>query len=85
MPLTITKRPVSLIRFESAPVNPEDVLCSRSNDEEEVSIQDQRKREKRIEELARGYLGGNGLFIQTAPLRRPFDRGNGPSRSMNHP
>ena len=77
MPLTFTKRPVSPVRFESTPVNPEDVLCPGSDEDEEVSIQDQKKREKRIEELARGYLGGKGLFIQTASLKGPFDGGDG--------
>ena len=77
MPLTFTRRPVSPVRFESAPVSPEDVLYPGSDEDEELDIKEQRKREKRIEELARGYLGGRGLFIQSALLKGPFEGAEG--------
>ncbi|KAL9125742.1 MAG: hypothetical protein Q9217_005102 [Psora testacea] len=71
---TFIKRAISPVFFESAPYVPEDVICPGS-EEEDSSEENRRKKRRRVEIAGRQYLGGRGLFIQTASLRGPLENG----------
>ena len=71
MVLAFVKRSVSPIRYDSAPILSEDIVCPGSEDEDD----DKGERNRRIEALATQYLQGRGLFIQSASLKGPLETG----------
>ena len=75
MVLAFCKRPASPLHLESVAVLPEDVLYPGSEDDELKDDDSIEKKSLRRESLGRQYLDGKPLFIQTARLRGPFDKG----------
>lgn len=70
---TFVKRPTSPLHFEPLQARPEDVLWPGSDDEAD---EDEREKKRvRVETLGKQYLEGRPLFIQSAGLVGPFDRG----------
>ena len=70
----ITKRATSPLHFESASYSLEDVIWPGSEEEESLEEHCSKKR-RRVEISGTQYLDGRGLFIQTAGLRGPFEKG----------
>ena len=75
MAITFVKRPTSPLHFEPIETPPEGVLYPGSDQEEEYDEGKRAKKKLRIELLAKQYLEGRGLLIQSAALRGPFDKG----------
>ena len=73
MAITFVKRPTSPLHFEPIETPPEDILYPGSDQEDENDEERRAKKKLRIELLAKQYLEGRGLFIQSAALRGPFD------------
>ncbi|KAL9630246.1 MAG: hypothetical protein Q9164_006520 [Protoblastenia rupestris] len=69
-----TKRTTSPLHFESASYSLEDVIWPGSEEEEGLEERCSKKR-RRVEVSGTQYLDGRGLFIQTAGLRGPFEKG----------
>lgn len=70
---TFMKRPTSPLFYEPLYISPEDVLYPGS-DEEATSDEREEKR-VRVEIQGQQYLNGRPLFIQSAGLRGPFEKG----------
>ena len=70
---TFVKRTTSPLHFEPLRPSPADVLWPGSDDEADED--EWEKKRLRIEILAKQYLDGRPLFIQTAGLRGPFCEG----------
>lgn len=75
MAITFVKRPTSPLHFEPIETPPEGVLYPGSDQEEEYDERKRAKKKLRVELLAKQYLEGRGLLIQSAALRGPFDNG----------
>lgn len=67
------KRPASSLDSEPFVPLPEDILCPGSDDEK--TAQQHRDKRRRIEALAEQYLQGQQLFILSASLRGPLNKG----------
>lgn len=70
---TFTKRPTSPLFYEPLYTPPEDILYPGSD--EEVTPDEREKKRLRVEILGQQYLNGRPLFIQSAGLRGPFEKG----------
>lgn len=70
---TFAKRPVSPLHYEPLEPSPEDICWPGSDDEADEGHRE--KKRVRVELLGKQYLEGRPLFIQSAGLRGPFDRG----------
>ncbi|KAL2044253.1 hypothetical protein N7G274_002958 [Stereocaulon virgatum] len=75
MAITFVKRPTTPLDFEPFETPPEDILYPGSDQEDEIDEERRAKKKLRIELLAKQYLEGRGLFIQSAALKGPFERG----------
>ena len=75
MVLTFVKRATSPLNFEPIDTPPEDILYPGSDQEDEYDEKKRAKRKLRVELLGRQYLEGRPLFIQSAGLKGPFERG----------
>ena len=75
MVLIFVKRPASPLNLESIKTSPEDILCPGSEEEESADEDKREKKKLRREILGRQYLDGRPLFIQTANLKGPFNKG----------
>lgn len=73
MVLTFKKRSASPLNFEPVASHPEDVVWPGSDDG--LSEEHRAKKRQRVEDLGRQYLEGRPIFIQTASLRGPLDKG----------
>ncbi|MCJ1455065.1 hypothetical protein MMC28_005419 [Mycoblastus sanguinarius] len=73
MVLTFVKRPTSPLQFEEYETPSEENLCPGSD--EEAIPEERAKKRVRAEILGKQYLEGRPLFILTAGLQGPFDRG----------
>ena len=67
------KRPASPLVYEPLYISPEDVLYPGSD--EEATPYEREKKRLRVEIQGQQYLTGRPLFIQSAGLRGPFDKG----------
>lgn len=67
------KRPTSPLLFEPLYTPPEDILYPGSDDDE--TPREREKKRLRIETQGQQYLNGRPLFILSAGLRGPFDKG----------
>ena len=70
---TFTKRPISPLFFEPLYTPPEEILYPGSD--EEATPKEREKKRSRVEIQGQQYLNGRPLFIQTARLRGPFEKG----------
>ena len=70
---TFTKRPTSPLYYEPLYTAPEDVLYPGSD--EEATPDEREKKGLRVEIQGQQYLNGRPLFIQSAGLRGPFEKG----------
>ncbi len=70
---TFVKRPTSPLVFEPLYVPPEEILYPGSD--EEATPDEREKKRLRVEIQGRQYLNGRPLFIQSAGLRGPFNKG----------
>lgn len=70
---TFSKRPVSPLFHEPLYTPPEEILYPGSD--EEATPDEREKKRVRVEIQGKQYLNGRPLFIQTARLRGPFDKG----------
>ncbi|MCJ1278066.1 hypothetical protein MMC21_005880 [Puttea exsequens] len=73
MVLTFVKQPTSPLRDDRLIVPSEDVLYPGS--EEDEAEEKREKQRVRVELLGTQYLEGRPLFIQTASLKGPFEKG----------
>ncbi|KAL9069407.1 MAG: hypothetical protein Q9161_005572 [Pseudevernia consocians] len=70
---TFMKRPTSPLVYEPLYTPPEEILYPGSDEE---AIPDERQKKRlRVEIQGRQYLDGRPLFIQSAALRGPFEKG----------
>ena len=70
---TFTKRPTSPLFYEPLYTPPEEILYPGSD--EEATPDEREKKRLRVETQGRQYLNGRPLFIQSAGLRGPFEKG----------
>ena len=70
---TFTKRPISPLFFEPLYTPPEEILYPGSD--EEATPNEREKKRSRVEIQGQQYLNGRPLFIQSARLRGPFEKG----------
>lgn len=70
---TFSKRPTSPLFYEPLYTPPEEILYPGSD--EEATPEEREKKRVRVEIQGQQYLNGRPLFIQTARLRGPFDKG----------
>ena len=70
---TFIKRPISPLFFEPLYTPPEDILYPGSD--EEATPKEREKKRSRVEAQGQQYLNGRPLFIQSARLRGPFEKG----------
>ena len=70
---TFIKRPISPLSYEPLYIPPEEILYPGSD--EEATPEERQKKKLRVEIQGQQYLNGRPLFIQSAGLRGPFDKG----------
>lgn len=70
---TFMKRPTSPLFYEPLYISPEEILYPGSDEEATPDEREQRK--LRVEIQGQQYLKGRPLFIQSAGLRGPFEKG----------
>lgn len=70
---TFLKRPTSPLFYEPLYTLPEEILYPGSD--EEATPDEREKKRVRVEIQGQQYLNGRPLFIQTARLRGPFEKG----------
>ncbi|RAL12962.1 uncharacterized protein BO97DRAFT_367841 [Aspergillus homomorphus CBS 101889] len=70
------RRPISPLSFESCSLPPPDNdLDSLAASDDDLNPAERVARRRRIEKLAEAYLQGSPLFLLSASLRGPFDKG----------
>ena len=71
--MAFVKRPTSPLAFEPLETQPEELIWPGSDDDLDEDVREKKRLRREI--LGRQYLEGRPLFIQTAGLKGPFDRG----------
>lgn len=79
-------RPVSPLNVEEIPTCPDTVVYEQLTDEaDQEAAERAAKRRRRIRENAEAYLRGDQIYIMTAGLKGPFDKGwNNPWKKRRH-